>query len=267
MSESLEPSTGVIAKAVDDCERYWRATGVPGRRIAEMKLELSQHLAEAISNGRRIETVTGGDRAEFAETWAAEYRVGAPSSAWDDVASGRDALRRSVRRELIGYGLAAVTVMTGVAIAARGGEPVENETWRWLWTGLSVAMGIGEIFTAGFFLLPFAIGAAAAALLAWLGVALLPQWLVFFGVSLSAFMYLRRFITRQDEMEQPAVGANRWINSKGIVLEAIDPIASTGMVRILGEEWRATSDGPIPAGSQVIVREVRGARLVVAPLE
>ena len=47
-------------------------------------------------------------------------------------------------------------------------------------------------------------------------------------------------------MEQPAVGANRWINSKGIVLEAIDPVASTGMVRILGEEWRATSDRSDP---------------------
>jgi membrane protein implicated in regulation of membrane protease activity len=128
-------------------------------------------------------------------------------------------------------------------------------------------MGIGEIFTAGFFLLPFAIGAVAAAVLAWLGVALLPQWLVFFGVSLFALVYLRRFITRQDEMDQPAVGANRWNNSKGVVLEAIDPVALTGMVRILGEEWRATSDSPIAAGVQVVVKEVRGARLFVAPLE
>jgi membrane protein implicated in regulation of membrane protease activity len=39
------------------------------------------------------------------------------------------------------------------------------------------------------------------------------------------------------------------------------------MVRLLGEEWRATSDGPIPAGAQVIVTEVRGARLVVSPIE
>ena len=54
-----------------------------------MKLELSQHLAEATSNGRRIESVIGGDLAEFAETWAAEYRDGAPRSAWEDVTSGR----------------------------------------------------------------------------------------------------------------------------------------------------------------------------------
>ena len=262
MAEALE-----LNKVVADCERYWRATGVPAPRIADMKLELSQHLAEATSNGRRIESVIGGDLAEFAETWAAEYRAGAPTSAWEDVTSGRDALRRSVRRELMGYGLSAVAVVAGVAIAARGGGPVDNETWRWLWTGMAVAMGIGEIFTAGFFLLPFAIGAVAAAVLAWLGVALLPQWLVFFGVSTFAFVYLRRFISRQDEIDQPSVGANRWINSKGIVLEAIDPVASSGMVRILGEEWRATSDQPIPAGTQVVVREVRGARLVVAPVE
>jgi len=211
--------------------------------------------------------VIGGDLAEFAETWAAEYRAGAPRSAWEDVTSGRNALRLSVRREFIGYGLAVVVVVAGVAIAASGGDRVENETWRWLWTGLALVMGIGEIFTAGFFLLPFAIGAAAAAILAWLGVAILAQWLVFFGVSLFAFMYLRRFISRQDEMEQPAVGANRWVNARGVVLEPIDPVASVGMVRILGEEWRATSDGPIPAGAQVVVTEVRGARLVVSPLE
>ena len=262
MSEALE-----LNKVVLDCERYWRATGVPGRKIADMKLELSQHLAEATSNGRQVESVVGGDLAEFAETWAAEYRSGAPSSAWEDVRSGRNALRQSVRREFIGYGLAVVVVVAGVAIAASGGERVENETWRWLWTGFALVMGIGEIFTAGFFLLPFAIGASAAAILAWLGVAILAQWLVFFGVSLFAFMYLRRFISRQDEMEQPAVGANRWINARGVVLEPIDPVASVGMVRILGEEWRATADGPIAAGAQVIVTEVRGARLVVSLVE
>jgi len=262
MPDALE-----LNKVVIDCERYWQETGVPGRRIADMKLELSQHLAEATSNGRQIESVIGGDLAEFAETWAAEYRDRAPRSAWEDVTTGRHALRRTVRREFIGYGLAAVAVVAGVAIAASGGERVENETWRWLWTGLALAMGVGEIFTAGFFLLPFAIGAAAAAILAWLGIALLAQWLVFFGVSMFALMYLRRFISRQDEMSQPSVGANRWINSRGLVLEPIDPVASTGMVRILGEEWRATSDGPIPAGAQVVVTEVRGARLVVAPLE
>jgi membrane protein implicated in regulation of membrane protease activity len=131
-------------------------------------------------------------------------------------------------------------------------------------------MGIGEIFSAGFFLLPFAIGAAAAGVLAWIGVPVLPQWLVFFAVSLVSFVYLRRFIHRQDQSEQPRVGANRWINAQGLVLESIDSDAKIGMVRIEGEgeHWRAVSDGdPIPAGTRVVVKEVRGTRLVVAPVE
>ena len=144
---------------------------------------------------------------------------------------------------------------------------MDNEIWRWMWTILAVVMAIGEIFTAGFFLLPFAIGATAAAILAWLNVVVLAQWLVFFGVSIFSLAYLRRFIGRQDEGEQPRVGANRWKGELGVVLHDIDPQTGSGMVRILNEEWRATAPQPIPAGAQVIVTEVLGARLVVEQLE
>jgi len=144
---------------------------------------------------------------------------------------------------------------------------VENEVWRWLWTILAVVMAIGEIFTAGFFLLPFAIGAAAAALLAWLNVVIIAQWLVFFGVSLVSLAYLRRFIGHQDEGEQPRVGANRWVGSEGLVLADIDPHTGAGMVRVLNEEWRATSPQPIAANTKIIVTAVEGARLIVEPLE
>ena len=93
---------------------------------------------------------------------------------------------------------------------------MDNEIWRWLWTFLAIVLGVGELFTAGFFLLPFSIGAGAAAVLAWLGANLLAQWLVFFGVTVASLAYLRRFIGRQDEGEQPRVGANRWIGSSGV---------------------------------------------------
>jgi membrane protein implicated in regulation of membrane protease activity len=144
---------------------------------------------------------------------------------------------------------------------------VDNEVWRWLWTIFAIVMGIGEIFTAGFFLLPFAIGAGTAAILAWAGAAILAQWLVFFGVSVFSLAYLRRFITHQDEGEQPKVGANRWVGSAGVVLEDIDPHTGVGMVRVEAEEWRATAPQPITAGQKVVVTEVRGARLVVEPRE
>jgi membrane protein implicated in regulation of membrane protease activity len=158
-------------------------------------------------------------------------------------------------------------VVAAVVVAGEGGNEVDNEVWRWLWTIFAIVMGIGEIFTAGFFLLPFAIGAGAAAILAWANAALIAQWLVFFGVSLFSLAYLRRFISRQDEGDQPRIGANRWIGLEGIVISDIDPISGSGMVKVESEEWRAIAPQAISSGQKIIVTEVRGARLVVEPLE
>jgi len=49
------------------------------------------------------------------------------------------------------------------------------------------------------------------------------------------------------------VGANRWSGRIGVVLETVDRHENVGMVRIGGEEWRATTEGPpIGAGATVL---------------
>jgi len=253
---------------LDEIERYWRETGVPRPAILDMRSELEQHLADAAGDGRTMSDVVGPDPARFAENWASAYRMHRTTTAsWQEVQSGAAGTARKTRRELALYTIGLGAVIAAVAVAGQGGNDVDNELWRWLWTIFAVVMGVGEIFTAGFFLLPFAIGAASAAILAWAGTGILAQWLVFFGVSIVSIAYLRRFITRQDEAEQPKVGANRWVGAEGIVLEAIDPQSGAGMVRVATEEWRATALQPISKDTAIVVTEVRGARLVVDPLE
>lgn len=256
------------ARLVADCEAYWRSAGVPRRAIASMRNELQQHIDEAHADGRTIADVVGSDPAVFAESWAVEYRDQDPGRAWEVATNGDPELSRRRTVDLITYSLGGLAIVAGVITGAflRGDNNVDNDMWRWVWTIFAVGFGIGEIFTAAFFLLPFAIGAAAAAVLAWLGVGLLAQWFAFFGVSLVAFTYLRRFIASQDEGEQPRVGANRWVGMEGVVLEDIDNDRSVGMVRVESEEWRAMSEdgGEITAGSRIRVQDVRGARLVVS---
>jgi membrane protein implicated in regulation of membrane protease activity len=144
---------------------------------------------------------------------------------------------------------------------------MSNEAWLWFWIGAAVFLAVAEIFTAGFFMLPFAVGAAAAAALAYADVGEIPQLIVFLVVSLIALVTLRRFVVHGDEKQHP-VGANRFVGQRARVIEAIDPAHGAGRVRMDTEVWRATSDGgPIAEGADVKVVEVRGTRLVVAPLD
>ena len=146
---------------------------------------------------------------------------------------------------------------------------IDSEAWRWFWSVLAVILATGEIFSPGFFLLPFGIGAAAAGLLAWLGVDNAGvQWLVFLVVSVAALLSLRPLIRKQDEGEPDAIGANRYLRKTGIVLEDIDMRAGTGIVRIDTEEWRAITEGePITAGTDILVAGVTGARLIVQAVD
>ena len=142
---------------------------------------------------------------------------------------------------------------------------MEHEIWRWLWTGTAVVFSLAEVITAGFYLLPFGIGAAAAAVLAWVGAHILLQWLAFLVGSVASFIYLRRFVRQQNEGEQPRVGANRLIDASGKIIEQVDEHAETGRVRIGGEEWLASASEVIEIDTRVRVTEVRGTRLVVVP--
>jgi membrane protein implicated in regulation of membrane protease activity len=246
------------------CERYWRASGIGRAAAAEMRQELEGHLAEAIADGRSIADVVGNDTAVFAAEWASEQLRRSPA----DLPSWRAVMGRSRRIGTADWlAMAAVTAtITAGFIWGRGGDNhMDNEIWRWVWVGAAALFGIGEMFTAGFFMLPFAIGALAAVPLAWLGVNEFVQLTVFLGVSVAALLMIQRFVRKSDE-HQPAVGANRYMHSTGIVVEAVDRTAGVGRVRVETENWRATTDGdPIPEGTEVRVVSVRGTRLVVEP--
>ncbi|MEO6989040.1 MAG: NfeD family protein [Aquihabitans sp.] len=141
------------------------------------------------------------------------------------------------------------------------------EFWRWVWLTAMVIFGVGEISVAGsFFLAPFALGAGVAALLAFLGVPVGLEWIVFIAVSVAAFLALRPIAKRLDR-EGPVlgIGSHRQQGQNARVIVAIDGTHEGGSVMLGTEQWRAeSSDGEvIPVGTTVSVIEVRGTRLLV----
>jgi membrane protein implicated in regulation of membrane protease activity len=139
------------------------------------------------------------------------------------------------------------------------------DIWIWIWSVMAAVLIIGEIFTAGFFLLPFGIGAAVAAAMAYFGLALGWQWAGFLVVAISLLLSLRRFADRVTHEPPERVGVDRLIGKRGTVIEDIEPEDGTGRVRIEREEWRADSESSeiIPAGTHVIVDRIVGTHVVV----
>ncbi|MBW3537142.1 MAG: NfeD family protein [Actinobacteria bacterium] len=146
------------------------------------------------------------------------------------------------------------------------------EVWRFIWLTAAVGFALGELALAGsFFLAPFAVGAAAAAGSAFVGLPVGVSWAVFLAVSFVAFAGFRPLARRLDlRSPQSAVGAGRWVNREALVVRDIDARSDTkGAVRLDREEWTAESltGDRIPVGSRVLVCRVEGTRLVVMPLE
>ncbi len=140
---------------------------------------------------------------------------------------------------------------------------------EWLWAVFAIILFVGEIFTAGFVLMCFGLGAAIASALAFLGVGLVWQLIAFIVVSVVAVAFSRPFANRISNSNTGEVGIDRVLNREGVVLEAIDPDSRSGVVRVLSETWSADSADrlPIPVGARVEVLAVEGAHLVVREIE
>ena len=139
----------------------------------------------------------------------------------------------------------------------------------WIWMILAVILAVGEIFTPGFFLLWFGIGAFVAGLLALIG--LNPAWqvAVFAVVSGLLFALSRRFAERFSKAQPPGVGADRVKDREGVVIEKIDNMKNTGRVRIDREEWKAESSdaSTISTGKKVKVTGLEGTHLIVKEIK
>ena len=139
----------------------------------------------------------------------------------------------------------------------------------YLWMIIAALFVVGEIFTAGFFLLWFGIGAAVAGVLALFGLGYVWQLGAFVLVSGVLFVVSRRFADKFTKKQPPGIGADRVIGREGIVYEEIDNTKNTGRVRLKKEEWRADSDTGevIPVGNRVEVIRLDGTHLVVKIIE
>jgi len=139
-----------------------------------------------------------------------------------------------------------------------------------IWVFVGIGLVIGEIFTAGFLLLWFGVGAFLAAGLALLGAGSIYQMLSFILTSLILIVLSRTIFKRFLFRKEVGISTNveALIGQEALVMQMIEGRSKRGLVKIGGETWSAiTEEGRIDRDEVVRVKEVVGNKVSVEKLK
>ena len=144
--------------------------------------------------------------------------------------------------------------------------------WFWvLWCILGAILIVAEIFTSGFVLFWFGIGALAAAFAGFIGVdSLAIQFLIFAGVS-SALTAASRtifinYFSRERTGDSLRSGVDAMPGKIGTVVSSSKGAMNEGAVKVFGSTWTAypaPGEAPLEAGERVSVERIEGASIYV----
>jgi membrane protein implicated in regulation of membrane protease activity len=136
-----------------------------------------------------------------------------------------------------------------------------------LWLIAAVVFAVAEVLNLSFFLFPFAIGSALAAIVELAGLGT-PVALVVFAVATALSFGIVRPIAKRHLRTPPQIrtGTAALIGRTAMVVERIANDEGVGCVRLDGEIWSARSfdeDRVFEPGTRVHVIEIRGATALV----
>ncbi len=151
---------------------------------------------------------------------------------------------------------------------------MENYLWIF-WAILGAVLVVAEVFTTGFVLLWFGIGALAAGLAGFLGVhSIIVQFLIFAIVSITLTAASRtifvNYFSREKSGGDLKSGADSLPGKIGTVVSSSRGSMHEGAVKVFGSTWTAyPADGeePLEAGDRVEVTRVQGASIYVKRIE
>ena len=134
-----------------------------------------------------------------------------------------------------------------------------------LWLIIALIAGIVEAVTTALVSVWLAAGAVCAAIAAGFGVSAGVQCVIFAAVSAALLILTLPLCSRFRKSVKQPTNADMLIGCVGVVTEDIDPMQGFGTVKVKGQVWSARANGnaAVPAGTEVIVREIRGVHLVV----
>lgn len=141
--------------------------------------------------------------------------------------------------------------------------------WQ-IWLILAGLFLVLEIFTAGFLIFWLSIGSLFAMIVSFFTDNIIVQTAVFV-VSSTILIFATKPFVKKFAQNKNSIKTNVYsiVGKTGLVIEEINPIQSTGQIKINGETWSASTKNNIiiPEGSEVEVLEIKGVKTIVAPIQ
>ena len=134
-----------------------------------------------------------------------------------------------------------------------------------LWLLIAAVFIITEIISLGLTSIWFAGGAIISAVLCWLGFNIYVQVIAFLIASVVLVIATRPMVKKYLTNKIEATNVESYIGKEAVVIEDIHNIKGTGAVFFNGIEWTARSidENIIPKDTEVVIKEVKGVKLIV----
>jgi len=139
-----------------------------------------------------------------------------------------------------------------------------------IWLVVGVALIVAEIFTMGFVLFWFGIGALAAALAGFLGLGIGWQFLVFAVISIALTAMSRtiflRYLPLGDDENNVKTGMDALPGKVGTVTSASKGALMEAAVKVYGSTWTAypiDGESELVEGEKVEVVQIKGSSIYV----
>lgn len=143
---------------------------------------------------------------------------------------------------------------------------MEEHMMSFIWLAVIIIMAIAEGATAQLISIWFVVGGIAALIVSMFSDSILLQVVVFTAVTLVTLAFTRPIVNKMMHFKKEETNAGRYIGKTGLVVMEINNQMGMGQVNVSGSIWTARSvDGSVvPKGSNVLVEQIEGVKLIVS---
>ena len=136
--------------------------------------------------------------------------------------------------------------------------------WQF-WLIIAGLFFVGEIFTLGFLIFWFGIGALFAMIVSFFTTNIIIQTTVFLITSTIFILATKPLVKKFVDVKNTNTNVFSIIGKKALVIKDIDPIHSSGQIKLNGEVWSAETENDeiIKKGSEVEVLKINGVKAIV----